>query len=799
MLANDIENNNDNNYLLSREEFEKMYPDDFQNNYYIYENCNVSLTFNKDLLPIYDCPNNLDSFSYLKQLCKEGLKKIFGDSIYKVYIERLKYELDIINKMGFCNYFLVVWDYVKYAKEHSILVGPGRGSAAGSLVSYLLNITTVDPIKHNLLFERFLNPERITMPDIDIDFEDTKRDEVINYCTLKYGSKKVAPIITFGTMASKQAIRDVARTMNVDTKKVDAMCKYIDSNLNLKDNYKNNKKFNEIVNIDNINKTIFEIALKFEGLKRHTSMHAAGIVMSNVDLDEIIPLDRSHEDFYVTGYDMTYLEEIGLLKMDFLALKNLTMIKDCLDDINKNINFYDIPIDDKEALNVFNKVNTTGIFQFETTGMMNFLRKFKINSFDDIGVALALFRPGPMQNIDTFINRRFGKENVDYYHEDLISILKPTYGIIVYQEQIMQIASVMAGYSYGEADLLRRAMSKKKEEILINEKEKFISQSISRGYDKEVCIKVYDMILKFASYGFNKAHSVSYAYIAAKMAYLKAHYPLYFLKQLLNGSIGSDIKTNDYIYECKKNNINLYKTNVNISTNEYIIKDNYLVAPLTIIKNLGLLGANKITEEREKSKFIDIFDFVNRIYGKGINKKILENLIDAGALDDFGFNHHTLKENLDIIINYSEIGDLIDDDSLKPEIKYYEEYNTQDLLAFEKEAYGFYLTRHPVMDLKQQYENIIDLDKINLYFDKNINVIVYAEKIKEVDIKNNDKMAFIDGSDEVSKIDIVLFPKIYQKYNDIKSGKIYLIKGRVEKRFDKYQLNAYELTELEIK
>ncbi len=790
---------NNNNYLLSNEEFEKLYADDFQNNYYIFENCNITLTFNNDLLPVYSCPNNLDSFTYLKELCKEGLKKIFGDSIYKAYIERLKYELDIINKMGFCNYFLVVWDYVKYAKENDILVGPGRGSAAGSLVSYLLNITTVDPIKHNLLFERFLNPERITMPDIDIDFEDIKRDEIIKYCISKYGSKKVAPIITFGTMASKQALRDVGRSMDADSKKVDALCKYIDSNLNLKENYKNNKRFHDLVNLDNINKNIFEVALKFEGLKRHTSMHAAGIVMSKIDLDEVIPLDRSHEEFYVTGYDMTYLEEIGLLKMDFLALKNLTMIKDCLNDIGNNLNFYDIPVDDKEALKIFYDVNTTGIFQFETTGMMNFLRKFKIQKFDDIGVALALFRPGPMENIDTFINRRFGKEKVDYYHEDLVNILKPTYGIIVYQEQIMQIASVMAGYSYGEADLLRRAMSKKKEEILINEKEKFIRQSIERGYEKEVCTKVYDMILKFASYGFNKAHSVSYAYIAAKMAYLKAHYPLQFLKQLLNGSIGSDIKTNEYIYECKKNNIILCKTNINISKEEYIIENNTLVAPLTIIKNLGILGANKIIEEREKNKFKDIFDFVNRTYGKGINKKILENLIDAGALDNFGYNHHTLKENLDIIINYSEIGDLIDDDSLKPEIKIYEEYNTQELLAFEKEAYGFYLTRHPVMDLKLKYENIINLDQINNYFDKNINVIIYAEKIKEIGTKNNDKMAFIDASDEVSKIDIVLFPKTYQKYKDIKNGKIYLIKGRVEKRFDKYQLNAFELTELELK
>ena len=795
LVESSIELDKNDNYLLSFEEFEKLYPDDFQNNYYIFENCNLKINFHKDLLPVYECPNDLDSYSYLKHLCKEGLKKIFGDTIYKVYIDRLKYELDIINKMGFCNYFLVVWDYVKFAKEHNILVGPGRGSAAGSLVSYLLNITTVDPIKHNLLFERFLNPERITMPDIDIDFEDTRRDEVIKYCIEKYGMKKVASIITFGTMASKQAIRDVGRCMNVDLKTIDAICKQIDSNLTLKDNYSQNNKLREIVNMTNITKKIFNVATKFEGLKRHTSVHAAGIVMSNIDLDEIVPLDKSHNDFYVTGYDMTYLEEIGLLKMDFLALKNLTLIKDCLNDISENINFYDIPVDDKEALKVFYDVNTTGIFQFETTGMMNFLRKFKIQSFDDIGVALALFRPGPMENIDLFINRRFGKEKIDYFHDDLINILKPTYGIIVYQEQIMQIASVMAGYSYGEADLLRRAMSKKKEEILINERDKFIKQSVERGYKEAVATKVYDMILKFASYGFNKAHSISYSYIASKMAYLKAHYPLQFFKQLLNGSIGSYNKTNDYIYECKANKIKLVKPNVNISSHEYIIQDNSLVVPLTVIKNVGELTAKRIMENRP---FKDIFDFAARMYNNGINKQIFENLIDAGAFDIFGINHKTLKQNIDVIINYSEIGEMIDDDSLKPELKFENEYTKSELLEFENSAYGFYMSDHPIIDLKKKYKDVIDLNRIQDYFDKNINVLIYVEKIKEINTKNGDKMVFIDGSDELSKVDIVVFPKVYKKVNQIEMNTIYLVKARVEKRFDTYQLSAFDLKKVEM-
>ena len=794
----DVKINKKDNYLLSYEEIKEKYPLDLENNKYIYENCNIELEFKMDLLPVYDCPDNLDSYSYLKKLCKEGLKKIFGDKIYEVYVNRLKYELETINKMGFCNYFLVVYDYVKYAKENNILVGPGRGSAAGSLVSYLLGITIVDPIKHNLLFERFLNPERITMPDIDIDFEDTRREEVINYCIQKYGDKNVLPIISFSTMAAKQAIRDVTRVMGIDIKVVDSICKHIDSRFTLLENYKRNKKLQDFLNISNVNKTIFKVAMKLEGIKRNTSVNASGVIISNKELDEVIPLEKNLDGHYITGYDMTYLEEIGLLKMDFLALKTLSFIKGCLNDIGTNMSFYDIPINDEKALEIFTNVKTSGIFQFETNGMMNFLEKYRPVTFDDVAVALALFRPGPMQNIDLFIDRKYGREKIDYFHNDLINILKPTYGVIVYQEQIMQIANVLAGYSYGEADILRRAMSKKKEEVLLNEREKFISRGIERGYNKEIVEKVYDLILKFASYGFNKAHTVSYAYIAVKMAYLKANYPLSFYKQLLNSSIGSSEKTRDYIYECRANNINIITPNINISSYKYEIKDKSLILPLTIIKNVGDSSAKKIMEEREKEPFKDVFDFISRLYNKGVNQKILENLIDAGALDSFNVNHKTLRENIDLIINYGEIGDYMDDDSLKPELQFQKEYTNQELLFKENEAYGFYMSNHPVMELKRKYQNVIDLDKIEFYFDKNINVITYVEKIKEVTTKDGEKMAFIDGSDEVGKIDIVVFPKLYKKIEKIEEGKIYLIKAKVEKRFASYQLSTFDLKELSL-
>ncbi|MEI3508183.1 MAG: DNA polymerase III subunit alpha [Bacilli bacterium] len=450
------------------------------NNFKINSLCNLELKFHQDLMPVL--PG--DSYEELKKNCILGLKKIFGSSVSKQYAVRLKHELDIIKSMGFCDYFLIVADYINYAKTHDILVGPGRGSAAGSLVAYLLNITTIDPLKYDLLFERFLNPERVTMPDIDVDFEDCKRDQVTNYCILKYGIKKVAPIITFGTLGPRQAIKDVGRVLDIAPKKLDILSKMMDPKISLRENYKS-FQVTDFIKINSELKQVYQIALKFEGLKRHTSIHAAGVVMSKYDLDEVIPLDKNHTSFYTTGYDMDYLEEIGLLKMDFLGLKNLTLINNILKEISE-YDFDSIPENDEKALEIFTTVNTIGVFQFESDGMMNFLRKFRPTTFEDVASALALFRPGPMHNINSYIRRKQGKEEINYLHPDLEEILKPTYGIIIYQEQIMQIANVMAGYSFAEADILRRAMSKKKESILLKEKGRFISQSTSEVMMKKL-------------------------------------------------------------------------------------------------------------------------------------------------------------------------------------------------------------------------------------------------------------------------------------------------------------------------
>ena len=797
----DIVNNNHlNNYLLTEEEFNNNYEESIANNHKIAELCNLEIPFNQKLMPKFINKDNVDSYTYLKKKCIEGLKKHFGSTVKEIYKTRLKHELEIINKMGFCDYFLIVSDYVKYAKDNNIIVGTGRGSAVGSLVAYCLMITDVDPIKYNLLFERFLNPERISMPDIDIDFEHERREEIINYCIKKYGNKKVAPIITFGTLGAKQAIRDVGKAMDVELGLVDNLCKLIDSRKTLKENFDDNIKIKEILKRKDQLMDCYKVALKFEGLKRHTSIHAAGVIMSDIDLDEIIPLDKSH-DFYVSGYDMTYLEEIGLLKMDFLAIKYLTTIHNIIDSINSDYNlsikFDEIPLNDKKAIDVFTRADTIGIFQFESDGMINFLRKLSVSSMDDIFAAIALFRPGPMKNIPTYINRKNGKEKADYIHPTLEKILKPTYGIMIYQEQIMQIARTMADYTLGEADILRKAMSKKKKDILLEEEEKFTNRAIKKGYDKDLVNRVYNLMLKFAEYGFNKSHSIGYSIIAYKMAYLKAYYPKNFITYLLSMEINDSNKTKQYIYEAKKNNIEILCPDINLSGSKYNIEENGIRYPLSNIKNVGVQASEFIIKERDNGNFRDIYDFIKRCYGKSVTSKTIESLIYSGVFNSFGYNKKTLIENLDLIINYGElIKDLDRSYALEPEIIEYEEYTKKELMEIELSVFGLYLTNNPVTEFKIKHKNIIDLNQVENYFDKNINIIVFIDKLKEVNTSKGEKMCFITGSDELSQVDIVLFPKIYQKYNNISRGDIIKVQGRVEKRFDKYQIVLATLEKL---
>ncbi len=743
------------------------------------------------LLPIYQETNGLSSYEYLKNLSLKGLQKRFSGKVRESYVTRLNQELEMIEKMGFSNYFLVVYDFIRYAKKNKILVGPGRGSGAGSLVCYSLGITDIDPIQYDLLFERFLNPERVTMPDIDTDFPDIYRDQVIAYVIEKYGKKRVSGIVTFGTLAAKQALRDVGRVffipnyqIDIITKKIPAMTKQ-----KLSDFYEQDPEFRNFIEHDPKLTAVYKIASFLEGFPRHTSSHAAGIVMSQKDLDEILPLTVS-DGMYLTAFPHEYLEELGLLKMDFLGLTTLTTIMHIIEDIEKGekitLDFQQIPLEDSKVLELFQKADTLGIFQFESSGMRNFLRKLKPTSFEDIFAANALFRPGPSENIDSYIRRKRGEEAITYLDDSLIPILKSTYGIIVYQEQIMQIANVLAGYTYGEADLLRRAMSKKKVELLQKEEEKFLRQSVEHGYSQETAQKVFDLILKFANYGFNRSHSVAYSITACKMAYLKVYYPLYFYSNLLSSVIGSESKTKEYILEVKSKNISILKPSINHSGNHYQVAEEGIYFPLSGIRNVGSIACSEIVSNR-KEGYTDIFDFLDRV--KGLNRRVLESLILTGCFDEFGLTRKTYIENLDSILNYSELASTLDlDYVLKPELEKKEEYTNNELISMEKELFGFYLSNHPVTFYKAKYPNMIDLNQVREYFNQIISTVVLVEKVKVIQTKKGEEMMFFDASDEYQKLDFTLFPKIYQKYPSIQVGDVLKIEGRVERRYDTFQV-----------
>ena len=750
----------------------------------------------KNYIPHYDDKIS-DSYGYLCSLCKKGLEKRLNNNIPKEYSDRLLMELNVINKMGFVDYFLIVYDYVKFAKKNDILVGPGRGSAAGSLVSYAIGITNIDPLKYDLLFERFLNPERITMPDIDIDFEYTKRDQVINYVKGRYGNDKVANIMTFGTLGARQVIRDVGKCLDVDSNLIDRLSNLLDPKASLKDNL-NNKYVKEFIDNNNEIKKVYQVSFKLEGLKRHISTHAAGVVISSVSLDDVIPVCLNGEEL-LTGVTMEYLEDLGLIKMDFLALRNLTIIQNVLKLINKeigyDINLANIKLDDKKTLQIFKDVDTEGIFQYESSGMKNFLRKLKPDSFDDLIAAVALFRPGPMQNIDSFIKRKEGKEKVIYPDESLKDILEPTYGIMIYQEQIMQVLVRMGNYTFAEADNIRRAMSKKKHDVMEKEREVFVKRSISNGYSKEKANEVYDLIIKFANYGFNKAHSVAYALIGYQMAYLKANYPVFFIANLLNMSIGSDIKTKEYIDEAKKKNILVFKPNINVSMNYYVIKNNALLLPLNAIHNVGSSAVNDIIMERqENGRFVDFYQFVARTYGKSVNRKTIESLIDADCFRDFDVNHKTLYSSIDSALDYAMLcSDLDESLVMKPNYERESEFSENELMARELSTFGYYVTNHPASKYQKDVMKIKDMKK---FFDKYVDLVVIISSIRKIKTKKGEDMGFILGSDETGETDFIVFPKNNRYLTSVRKDDLVHVRGQVTRRLDKYQIVVSNIEKL---
>lgn len=749
---------------------------------------NIELPKNEKYIPKFN--PLIDSYEFLNNLAHKGLNKRLKGNITPNYEQRLNYELDVIQKMGFVDYFLIVYDYVLYAKKNNILVGPGRGSAAGSLVSFCLGITDVDPIKYDLLFERFLNPERITMPDIDIDFEYTKRGLVIDYVRNRYGEDNVAPIMTFGTLGSKQVIRDIGRSLDISGTLIDKFVKLINAKETLKENLEQDSVKSFLNNYSEL-KNMYQIAMHLEGLKRHISTHAAGVVISSVPLDEVIPIIKTNE-FIMTGVTMEYLENLGLLKMDFLALRNLTIIANVLDLIKENtgkvLDLSKINLNDPEIFKLFSAADTEGIFQYESSGMKNLMQKLKPSSFSDLVASVALFRPGPMDNIDLFISRKYGKTKVTYLHPDLKPILESTYGVIVYQEQVMEILVKIGGYTYAEADLIRRAMSKKKESVMLEDKEHFIVSALNKGYQKDVAENIYNLILKFANYGFNKAHSVSYALIGYQMAYLKTKFPMYFIANLLNMSIGSDIKTKEYIDEAKKKNIQILKPDINKSEDKYLIIGDKLMLPLSSIKNLGINATSAILNERkEKGLFQDYLDFVSRTYGGSVNKKTIISLIEAGVLDSFNLTKKTMVENLDIAINYADLITNLDASlCLAPTITEYPEYEDEELRIKEYNSYGFYVTNHPVS--KYVDKTITKLGVAKDYFDKRIKCVVLIEKIRTIKTKKGDNMAFLTASDETDNMEFIIFPTAYYMITNLNIGDIISVQGKVTKRFDSFQI-----------
>ena len=732
-------------------------------------------------IPKYN--KEIDSFSFLYNLCVKGLSKRLNGNVTKEYDERLKYELSVIKKMGFVDYFLIVYDYVLYAKKNNILVGPGRGSAAGSLVSYVIGITDIDPIKYDLLFERFLNYERVTMPDIDIDFDNTKRDDVINYVKEKYGRDAVSGGMTFATLKTRLVLREIGKILKIDERVLNKFLKVLNKDLNLRNNLEQ-KIVKDYLNSYHELKELYSICLKLEGLKKNISTHAAGIVIGDRPLDEIIPMYKQDE-VYLTGVGMEYLEDFGLLKMDFLALKNLSIISNIINKI-PNFNINSIPLDDKEVFELFSKAETDGIFQFETNSFKSMLTKYKPKNFSELVASIALVRPGPSQELETYIKRKNGLEKITYYHESLKDILSDTYGVIVYQEQVINILVKMAKFSYAEADNIRRAMSKKKEDILLKEKDNFIKKSVLNGYDEILAKNIFEHILKFASYGFNKAHSVSYALVSYQMAYLKVHYKSLFIFELLNGVIGSEEKVKSYLGELKKDKLKIYPVSINYSDNNFVLKNKVVFLPFKLIKNIRTeLINNLINERNEFGVFKDVFDFFKRT-SKKVTKNEYIMLINAGVLNEFKINIKTLINNLDSLINYGNLYNDLGEYALIPELEDTLEYDKDTLRQNEINSYGFFISNHPAS--KYTSNEVMKLENVKDNVFKNVVCYVMIDNIKRIKTKKNEDMAFISASDETDKCDFTVFPKNFYLLQNINKNDMIKVWGSVTKRFDKYSI-----------
>ncbi len=760
-----------NNHLLEPDKYLayfEAYQEAIINANKIADSCNVKLDFDHYHLPKFFTPKNVSSTDYLKALSIAGLeKRLQTKKIPNVYLERLIYELTVIEKMQFSDYFLIVYDYVKFAKNSGIYVGPGRGSSAGSLVSYVLGITNVDPLKYDLLFERFLNPERISLPDIDLDFQDDRRDEVIKYVQSKYGENHVAHIISFGTFQSRSAIREIGKVMDIKDFRINEILSYINSHMSITENIAAHIELKQIINEYKDLKSLLNIASKIENIPRNTSTHAAGIIICETDLRDLTGLQPGLNGVYQTQLEANDLETMGLIKMDFLGIRNLTAISEIIELIKNNHQFHidinQIPLTDSKTYRLIARGETTGIFQLESKGMREVLKELNVQNFEDIVAVNALYRPGPKDNIALFIARKNKRQKLEYLHPDLIPILQNTYGIIVYQEQIMMIVQKIAGYSLGEADILRRAIGKKQKDIMENERVKFTAKAIENGYDKVTSETLYDYIVKFGDYGFNRSHSVAYALISYQMAYLKANYVLEFMAVMLSSVLGSESQTNKYLRDCKRYGIKILPLSINSSYNNYRIENNNSIRiALLVIKGIGPNSWESLLAERNNGLFKSYLDFVFRCHSF-LKQHIFEALVYTGALDEFNLTKKAMIENYQKIVDFyrfNQSGYFTDKIELNINAA---EYSDLELMKREKQLLGFYLTTHPVEKYRLLNPRIITPQQTFKYLNKTVEVVCFVESIRKIITKNNAEMATLTVSDEIVSVNGVIFPDTYSR------------------------------------
>ena len=825
-------------YVKSPEEmidYFKNIPDAVENTVKIAEKCNVEFEFGHTILPNYDVPEQYAThYDYLEKLTVDGLTKRYGEEITNEIKERAEYELSIIRKMGYVDYFLIVWDYINYAKTHNIPVGPGRGSGAGSIVAYSIGITDIDPIKYNLIFERFLNPERISMPDFDVDFCYEKRDKVIEYVCQKYGKENVSQIITFGTMSARMVIRDVGRALDISYADTDKLAKMIPNELHItiKKALEQNRELKELYENDETVKKLLEIAMALEGMPRQASTHACGIVITKEPVVTYVPL-YMRDNTISTQYIMTTLEELGLLKMDFLGLRTLTVIQDTIDLVkaNKGVQVeFDNDMNDPKVYKLWQDGNSVGIFQFESQGMTNFMKELKPDCLEDIIAGVSLYRPGPMDQIPRYIANKKDPEHAVYTHPALKPILKVTYGCMVYQEQVMQIVRNLAGYSLGRADLVRRAMGKKKLDVMAREREIFINGQLDEdgnivvpgcvrnGIDAESANRIFDEMAEFAKYAFNKSHAAAYAVVSYRTAYLKAYYPAEFMAATLNSFLGNLDKIPDYIEECRRLNISILKPDINRSYTKFTVDNEGIRFGLGSIKNVGTSAVDEIVKERTSNgEFKNFADFCERIKDFSVNKKCVESLIKSGAFDCFEQTRSTLIASYETIIDtisnsnkksfdgQVSMFDLTETEDEKiNEIKYnytvFPEYSEKEMLFMEKEMLGIYISGHPLEKIKNQLEmqttiNTYQIKKIKEDIEEtgmakyeDNQMVKYAgiiTSVKKKYTKTNKLMAFVTVEDMYGTTEVIIFENCYQNCSNILvEDNIILVEGRLSVRED---------------